>query len=94
MAEGMNCPIWNEEDGRYDSEKRLDNESHFVAEMQTANRTEPCGSVQKSSEFIRTKCGFFSLSVFALHPLYLRVHTLSENIPREIKAMFRNFTLY
>ena len=54
-----------------------------VAEMQTANRTEPCGSVQKSSEFIRTKCGFlrfrFGLVWFAVfllgwfgfeHPYY------------------------
>jgi len=28
-----------------------------VVEMQTANQTKPRGSMQKSSEFIRTKCG-------------------------------------
>jgi len=30
----------------------------LVAEMQTANQTKPRGSMQKSSEFIRTKCDF------------------------------------
>jgi len=30
----------------------------LVAEKQTANRTKLRGSVQKSSEFIRTLCGF------------------------------------
>jgi len=41
-----------------------------VPKMQTANQTEPRGLVQKSSEFIRTKCGFlrfwFGLVWFAV----------------------------
>ena len=35
-----------------------------------------------------------SLSVFALHPLYLRVQALSENIPQDIKVRIGFFGLY